>query len=93
MKKIEVRGFGKLFFLFKERCWDNPLIYEFEEPLSAEELREKLDLPAENVEVVFINREVKPLHTILDDGDRIAFVPPGVPSIHRFNLGFYDAKR
>ena len=90
---IEVRGFGKLYFLFKERGWDNPMQYQVETPLTAEDLREKLDIPGENVEVVFINRQIAPLDTLLKGGDRVAFVPPGVPSIHRFNLGFYDAKK
>ncbi len=93
MAAIEVRGFGKLYFLFKERGWDNPMHYEAETSLTAEELRQKLDIPVENVEVVFVNRQIKPLDTLLQGGDRIAFVPPGVPSIHRFNLGFYDVKK
>ncbi len=92
MAALEVRAFGKLYFLFKERNWPDPLFYEPEASLTAEELREKLDIPAEDVEVVFINRLVKPLSTTLHDGDRVAFVPPGVPTIHRFNLGFYGVK-
>ena len=93
MKGIEVRAFGKLHFLFSERKWDIPLIYEPEGPLTAAELREKLKIPEGDVEVVFINRTIKPIDTVLQDGDRIAFVPHGVPSIHRFNLGFYDVKK
>ncbi len=89
---IEIRAFGKLYFLFKERNWSNPLVYEMKRSLSAEELRKALDIPAKDVEVVFVNRLVKPLSTMLNAGDRVAFVPPGVPSIHRFNLGFYETK-
>ena len=92
LSAIEVHGFAKLYFLFKERNWDNPLFYELEGTLTAEELRVKLDIPADDVEVVFINRLIKPLSTVLHGGDRIAYVPPGIPSIHRFNLGFYDVK-
>jgi sulfur carrier protein ThiS len=92
MHKIEVRGFGKLQILFRERGWENPFSYEAEEPLSAEELCRKLDLPAGDVEAVFINRTIRPFSTILSDGDRVSFVPPGIPSIHRYNLGFYEAK-
>lgn len=92
MIKIEVLAFGKLHFLFAERDWSIPLTYEMEAPVTADELRKKLEIPAEDVEVVFINRQLKSLSTVLKSGDRIAFVPPGVPSIHRFNLGFYDVK-
>lgn len=92
MSKIEVLAFGKLHFLFAERNWPIPMTYEMETPVTADELRGKLDIPAEDVEVVFINRSLKPLKTMLKPGDRIAFVPHGVPSIHRFNLGFYDVK-
>ncbi|MBW6464711.1 MAG: MoaD/ThiS family protein [Dethiobacteria bacterium] len=92
MISLEVRGFGKLYALFKERQWDNPLIFECDAPITAAELRDRLELPAADVEVVFINRVIQPMSTTLEDGDRIAFVPPGVPSIHRFNLGFYNVK-
>jgi len=90
--KIEVLAFGKLHFLFAERNWPIPMIYEMDAPITADELREKLEIPVEDVEVVFINRLLKPRSTVLEPGDRIAFVPPGVPSIHRFNLGFYEVK-
>ncbi len=92
VKEIEVRGFGKLYFLFKERNWPDPLFYKAEGPLTANELCKKLDIPAKDVEVAFINRLVKPLSTPLQGGDRVSFVPPGVPTIHRFNLGFYDVQ-
>jgi len=89
---LEIHAYGKLYFFFKERGWPNPMQYELGSPLSAEKLREKLGIPPEDVEVVFVNRLVKPLSVNLQDGDRVAFVPPGVPSIHRFNLGFYAVK-
>lgn len=92
MIKVEVRAFGKLQLLFGKRGWQNPVTREFEEPLTAKELCQTLDIPIEDVEAVFINRDVKPLSTTLRDGDRVSYVPPGIPSIHRFNLGFYDAK-
>lgn len=88
---VEVRAFGNLYFLFKERGWDMPKIIEFTHPLTAEQLREELQLPAAEVEVVFINRLVRPLSTPIQDGDRVAFVPPGIPTIHRFLMGFYNS--
>lgn len=92
MFTIEVRAFGKLQTLFEERGWPIPLYHEAETPLSVEELRQQLKIPQEHVEAAFVNRLIKPLSTLLQDKDRVAFVPPGVPTIHRFNLGFYEAK-
>lgn len=92
MMGIEVRAFGKLSLLFKARGWPNPTIYDAGSSLTAGELREKLELPAEGVEAVFVNHSIRPFSTLLKEGDRVAFVPPGIPSIHRFNLGFYSVK-
>lgn len=92
MVTFAVRGFGKLHRLFSERNWSNPLHYETEGSLTAADLINRLALPEAEVEAVFINRVIKPLSTPLQDGDRVSFVPPGVPSIHRFNLGFYAVK-
>jgi hypothetical protein len=89
---IEVRAFGKLYLFFKERGWPNPTIYYPKSSLTAGELREKLDIPSQDVEAVFVNHLIRPFSTSLKEGDRVAFVPPGTPSIHRFNLGFYTAK-
>ncbi|MEW5784485.1 MAG: MoaD/ThiS family protein [Bacillota bacterium] len=92
MAGIEVRGFGKLYFLFKERGWSNPLTVNIGEPLTAAALLDQLAVPAAAVEAVFINRVIRPLTTPLHPGDRVAFIPPGIPTIHRFNLGFYNAR-
>jgi len=88
---IEVRAFGKLYFLFKDRGWSNPLVIT-DFPPTVDRLIANLRIPEADVEVVFVNRVIRPLTTRLQDGDRVAFVPPGIPSIHRFNLGFYAAK-
>lgn len=92
MAEIEVRGFGKLHRLFSNRGWGNPHMFSVEGPLTAAELRDKMGIAGKDVEVVFINREIRPLSTVVDGGDRVSFVPPGVPSIHRFNLGFYEVR-
>ncbi len=93
MATIEVLAFGKLYFLFRERGWPASMTVEMDNASpTAHDLRKQLDIPAKDVEVVFINRLIKPLSTTLKTGDRVAFVPPGAPTIHRFNLGFYDVK-
>lgn len=90
MPAVEVRAFAKLYMLFKERGWETPLFVDVPRPMTADELRQQLDIPAEDVEVVFVNRLVRPLTTTLHGGERVAFVPPGIPSVHRFWLGFYN---
>lgn len=92
MLTFEVRAFGKLQSLFEERKWPQPMTYNSDQSITADQLRQDLDINEEDVEVAFINRTIKPLSTKLQDGDRVSFVPPGVPTIHRFNLGFYEAK-
>ncbi len=91
-QEIEVRAFGKLHFLFKQKGLEQPQTVALDGPLTAEQLREKMDIPPEDVEVVFINHRICPLATSLRAGDRVAFVPPGIPTIHRFMLGFYGAR-
>ncbi len=39
------------------------------------------------VEFTFINGKVMPMDTMLNDGDRIALVPPGTPGSYRLILG------
>lgn len=92
MARVEVRAFGKLQKLFERQGWPSPYYFELKEEITAAELRSELGIPEEDVEVAFINRMVMPLSTRLKDGDRVSFVPGGVPSIHRFNLGFYEVK-
>lgn len=92
MNGIKVRAFGKLYLLFQQKGLTNPAVYYPQGPVTAAELGEALGIPARDVEAVFVNHSIRPLSTPLKDGDRVAFVPPGIPSIHRFNLGFYAAK-
>ena len=39
------------------------------------------------LEFTFINGKVMPMDTMLNDGDRIALVPPGTPGSYRLILG------
>jgi hypothetical protein len=87
-KTIEVRGFMQLVGLFKERNWPTPLIIELEEPTTGIELAEKLDIPLDIVEIIFVNGWAQDVSHPINPGDRIAFVPPGCPGPHRYYLGF-----
>lgn len=92
MVDIEVRAFGKLYFLLKDRGWPCPLYHPGTQDMTARDLLDTLKIPREEVEAVFINHRVMPLSAPVHPGDRVAFVPPGTPSVHRFNLGFYAAR-
>jgi len=49
----------------------------------------KIGLPLERIEAVFVNHRVFGLDRIIRAGDRVAFVPPGIPGTERVLLGFY----
>ncbi len=60
--------------------------------ISAVELIHQVQLELEDVEVVFINGKAAPFDTIIQDNDRVAFVPPGTPGPYRVLLGFKNKK-
>lgn len=47
----------------------------------------RLGLDPVGVEAVMVNRKVEEMTTVLQDGDRVALLPPGTPGPHRFLLG------
>jgi molybdopterin converting factor small subunit len=55
---------------------------------TAGELISQMQLARNDVEVVFINGRVQSLDTVLEDQDRVAFVPHGTPGPYRVLLGF-----
>lgn len=59
---------------------------------TAGNLISQMQLTLADVEVVFVNGRVKPLDTILEDQDRVAFVPHGTPGPYRVLLGFKNRK-
>ncbi|CQR74767.1 hypothetical protein SOV_07950 [Sporomusa ovata DSM 2662] len=88
-KTIEVRAFIQLSAIFKKKNWPTPLILELEEPISGTELAEKLEIPLNEIEIIFINGLAKSMNDLIQAGDRVAFVPPGCPGPYRIHLGFY----
>jgi len=89
-----VRMFGCLHTWRRERG----LVSEAEVPLppegrTGEELARILDLPLEKIEAVLVNRKTYGLEHRVHPGDRVAFVPTGIPGPHRFTLGIYSAGR
>lgn len=55
------------------------------------QLLKDYNLSGNDVEFVFINGLVKPKDTVLKNGDRLAFVPPGTPGSYRLILGAKEA--
>jgi sulfur carrier protein ThiS len=60
---------------------------------TVEELISQVRLAPEEVEAVFINGKVASFDTLLQDKDRVALVPPGIPGPYRVLLGFVNKKR
>lgn len=89
-KTIEVRGFLHLDKVFRDKKWSIPLILELEEPITGAELAKKLEIPRDEIEVIFVNGFVEALDYLIQPGDRVAFLPPGCPGPYRIALGFYD---
>jgi len=56
--------------------------------ISARDLIHQMKLSEKEVEAVMINGRVGKLDTILQDQDRVAFVPHGTPGPYRVMFGF-----
>ncbi|ACH37994.1 MoaD/ThiS family protein [Citrifermentans bremense] len=75
-----VRMFGALHGIRKER--GQPTEVEMDVPESgctAISIAQRLDLPPEKVDGVFINHKIYTLDHLVHPGDRVAFIPIGVP--------------
>lgn len=88
-KTIEVRGFLHLDAAFRKKFGTIPLIMDLEEPITGIALAEKLEIPWDEIEVIFVNGFVQELDYVIHPGDRVAFLPPGCPGPYRIALGFY----
>lgn len=60
---------------------------------AARDLAANLDLPLEKIEAVFVNHRARGLDHPIQAGDRVAFVPTGIPGPDRVLLGIYKAGR
>jgi hypothetical protein len=87
-KTIEVRGFLHLDTVFRKKG-KIPFIMDLECPITGVELAEKLEIPTQEIEVIFVNGFVQELNHMINPGDRMAFLPPGCPGPYRIALGFY----
>ena len=53
------------------------------------DLAERLDLPLDKIEGIFINNLAHSLDALVHPGDKVAFIPTGVPGPHRYSLGIH----
>jgi hypothetical protein len=89
---VELRGFMQLESLFRKRGWLNPHPFKLDRRVTGLELLVLLNVLPEEVEVIFVNRTAFPLHlAIVQPGDRVALVPPGMPGPYRLLLGFKNS--
>lgn len=86
---VEVRAFMFLRKIFNDRNWPTPYFFKLDQECSAIKLAEMLDLPLDRIEAVFINGKANPFEpeTMIHPGDRVAFLPPGMPGPYRAMLG------
>ena len=86
---IELRAFMGLADTFRERNWTNPKTVDVQGEITGTELLALIGLPAEMVEVIFVNgKAFTPPFAVVTGGDRVALAPPGVPGPYRVLLGF-----
>lgn len=61
---------------------------EVREGATPRTLMDEMNLERQAVEAVFINGRIAPFDTVINDGDRVAFIPHGTPGPYRVFLGF-----
>jgi hypothetical protein len=87
--EIEVRFFGDLRKLALEKGLGFPCFLTLSKECSAIELAELLKMPIEKIEAVFVNGSAIPIKEArVSPGDRIGFIPIGIPGPYRVLLGF-----
>jgi len=73
--KIEVRVFATLRRYVSELGIGEPKIVELPDGATFDELREELGLPVEEVKIIMRNGIQTEMDEMIEDGDRIAYVP------------------
>lgn len=89
-----VRMFGALHTARKQH--GQPSKVEISIPAAgctARELAQRLELPMDQVEAVFVNRRAYNLQKMVNPGDRVAFVPKGIPTIEAVLVGLHPIPR
>ncbi|MFO7750970.1 MAG: MoaD/ThiS family protein [Desulfobacteraceae bacterium] len=66
---------------------------EIPEATSPAALIDRLGLARDEVEGVFVNGRIVSFDVIIQDGDRVALLPPGTPGPYRVMLGIVQKNR
>ncbi len=75
---IELYGYMFLRDTFRQRGWANPRRFDVENETPALALLSQLDIPEEEVGVIFVNgRAHRPPRAVIHPGDRVALFSPG----------------
>lgn len=87
-----VRMFGSLHTIRRNRGLPSyEDMYIPPEGCNGFDLAERLDLPLEKIEGVFINNKATSLDALIRPGDKVAIISSGVPGPHRYSLGIHSA--
>ncbi len=83
------------FSFLQKKCRQNQIAYmdaeiQIPDGIRVKELIHHFNFESKEVEAVFINGKVVSKDTIIQDQDRVAFIPPGTPGPYRVLLGFYN---
>ncbi len=86
---IELYGNMLLRDTFRQRGWANPCRFIVECEIPALALLAQLDIPEEEVGVIFVNhRAYRPVRAVIRPGDRVALFSPG--AVMFLDLGSHE---
>ncbi|HHV37900.1 MAG TPA: MoaD/ThiS family protein [Tepidimicrobium sp.] len=86
---IELRGFLHLNTYIRKKFGTMPVIFDLDGEITGKDLAKRLNVPLNEIEVIFVNGFVQGLDFVIKPGDRVALLPPGCPGPYRIALGFY----
>ena len=91
---VEVRFFGQLMALAEAIGLSTPCFFELKSECSAIELADRMGVPTDEIEAVFVDGVAKPLDEgRINPGNRVGFIPYGVPGPYRVLLGIRKNKK
>ena len=66
-------------------------VLDLEDGQCVQDILDGLGIGPQEIEGVFVNGKISPFDTPLQDGDRIAALPPGTPGPYRLLLGLVSS--